>query len=70
MRTLEFWQAGQLEVGQVVKLYYPDTRTGKPVIRQGKILQKGDDSVTVETSRGPRTLKFARMQGTLTILEG
>lgn len=56
-----------LQEGQVVSCYYPDTKTGVPTPRKGKVLKVTETGVTVETSRGPRTLNYARMQGTLKI---
>lgn len=77
-RTVQLIDAANtLEIGQTIKVYYPDSGSGNPVIRQGTIDPPKEgkpspvqaDRVTVTTSRGPRTLLYARMQGTLEILK-
>lgn len=68
MRTLEMWELSQLQEGDTVSLYYPDSKSGKPCPRKGKVLSVGSDRITLDTSRGPRTLIAARMQGTIKVL--
>lgn len=67
--------ATTLEVGQTISCYYPDSGSGNPCPRKGVIPPPVEgrphpiqpDQVTILTSRGPRSLKYARMQGTLKI---